>query len=69
MGEDAGPNAREAVLGFAAWLTCRKEEIVIGSSQDAAPVCDLVVRWCDENRLPPVREDVYPKNIKHPIND
>jgi hypothetical protein len=47
----------EALYGFAAWLTTRKEAITIGSNHDAAAVCDLVKRFCDENHLDEPRDN------------
>lgn len=58
--------ASEAVYGFAAWLTCRRQAITIGTTHDAASVANLVKQWCDTNNLPPPRDGVYPDNITQP---
>jgi len=49
-------NPSEAVYGFAAWLTCRDEKIVMSASDNAAPIADLVQRFCEKNNLPDVSE-------------
>ncbi len=41
----------EAVYGFAAWLTGRKEKTVLSSSDDAAKIADLVDIFCKGNKL------------------
>lgn len=59
-------NSREALFGFAAWLTTREKEITLGAHQaSCAEMVDLLVEWADFNALPPVT-DSYPKNIRHP---
>lgn len=39
----------EAVLGFAAWLTRRKEAISLGAEHASPPVVDLVKEFCKAN--------------------
>ena len=58
-------SASEAVYGFAGWLTSREEKTVMSSSDDAAPVAELVEEFCKENNLPEVTEG-FPKNLTHP---
>jgi hypothetical protein len=58
--------ASEAVYGFAAWLTCRQNGVMIGATHNAALVMDLVKRWCDANNLSPPRDGVYPNNVVQP---
>jgi len=58
--------AREAVFGFVAWLTCRKEPTTLSAAHNCAKVVHLAATWCEGNNLPPIREDVYPANIVHP---
>ena len=58
--------ASEALFGFAAWLTCRFPPLLVGSTENAAPMADLVQKWCDANSLLEPRDGVYPKNIKQP---
>lgn len=55
-------NATEALFGFAAWLTSRKEQIVLSSSSDAGPVAALVQVFCNANHLPAVTEN-FPHNL------
>ena len=58
--------ASEALFGFAAWLTCRTQALMIGAKYDAAPVADLIKIWCDANDLPEPRDGIYAKNINQP---
>lgn len=58
-------SASEALFGFTAWLTTRKEHVVAGSSCDCAVWVDLVKKFCDENGLSEPREE-WGKNLKHP---
>lgn len=58
-------NASEAIYGFAAWLTTRKEVVKIGSNQDAAPVAKLCKEYCEANKLDPVTDE-YPNNLNQP---
>ena len=58
--------ASEAVYGFAAWLTCRKDAVTLGANNDAAIVAELVGKWCKINELPRPRDGIYPDNIKMP---
>ena len=44
-------SASEALFGFCAWLTTRKEKTVMSSSDDCAPICDLVAEFCKTNKL------------------
>lgn len=57
--------ASEALFGFVAWLTTRKEKTILSSSDDAAPLVKLINVFCDTNKLAAPRDD-YPKNLKHP---
>ena len=47
----------EAVFGFCAWLTTRKKKTIMGSKHDAAPICELIKIFCEENKLPEPREN------------
>lgn len=60
-------NASEAVYGFAAWLTTREEKTVLSATDDAAPICELVDRFCRANNLSGVT-DQWPNNLIHPPN-
>jgi hypothetical protein len=55
----------EAVFGFAGWLTSRKCKTIMSSSDDAAPIADLVQQFCEENDLPSPR-DGWENNLIHP---
>jgi len=59
------PNASEAISGFAAWLSTRKEQTVFGSYHNSSLICPLIREFCDANNLPEVT-DSYPENIKMP---
>lgn len=41
----------EALYGFASWLTCRGESLQVGAPHDAAPMAELVGRYCKLNEL------------------
>lgn len=58
--------ASEAVFGFAAWLTCRKNSIKIGAKYDAGIMAQLAEEWLKTNKLSAPRENIYPKNITQP---
>lgn len=60
--------AAEAVYGFAAWLTCRDEPTVMSSTDDAAPIADLVAQFCKENNLADPR-DGWENNLIHPSGE
>lgn len=47
----------EAVFGFCAWLTTRKEKTIMGGSEDVVPVLELIQMFCEENKLPNPREN------------
>lgn len=55
----------EAVYGFAAWLTCRNEKLVISAKHNAAPIAELVKEFCEANGLPEPREN-YHRILVHP---
>lgn len=64
MGPDI--NAKEALYGFAAWLSTRPEAVTLSSKHIPSDVVDLIEVWADVNCLPPIREDKYPDNITQP---
>ncbi len=47
----------EAIFGFCAWLTTRKEKTVMSASTDAAPMPPLIKEFCDLNKLPEPRDN------------
>ena len=55
-------NPSEAVYGFAAWLTTREDETVMGASNDCAPIAEKVKQFCEANNLPDV-SDQWPHNL------
>lgn len=46
----------EALYAFGAWLTTRSKPLIIGSNHDAAPVADLVNKFCISQRWANPRE-------------
>jgi len=62
-GEKLTPS--EAVLGFAAWLTCRDRAVTFGSRHDAGLPCRLVEVFCKANSLADVRA-TWPTGLIHP---
>lgn len=58
-------NSSEAVYGFAGWLTSRSEKTVMSSSDNAAPIAELVDKFCKANNLPDVSEN-WPSALIHP---
>ncbi len=57
----------EAVFGFAGWLITRREQTVMSSHDDAAPIADLCGEFCGANNLPEPR-DTFPKHLTFPEN-
>ena len=55
----------EAVYAFAGWLTCRRERTVMSSTDDAAPIAELVDQFCKRHRFADPREG-WNKNIVPP---
>lgn len=47
----------EAVYGFCAWLTTRKEITKMGGSENCGSVVELIKIFCEENKLPDPREN------------
>lgn len=60
-------NASEAVYGFAAWLTCRKEKTTFSSKHNCAPIAELVKLFCETNKLKEPRKN-WQKRLTHPNN-
>lgn len=58
-------NSSEAVYGFAAWLTTRKEKTIMSAKNDSAIIADLVKQFCEVNNLPKVSKN-WPNNLIHP---
>ena len=47
----------EAIYGFCAWLTSRKEKTIMSASNDAAIIVDMIEEFCDLNKLPEARDN------------
>ncbi len=57
--------ASEALFGFMAWLSGRKDVVKIGSSEECAGLPSLIQTFCDENKLKDPREG-WENNLIHP---
>jgi hypothetical protein len=60
--------AAEAVFGFAAWLTTKEGDTLMGRSHDAAPIADLCQEFVKVNSLSEPREDWH-HNLIHPSGE
>lgn len=60
--------ASETLYGFCAWLTTRKEKTIMSSSDDAAPIVELITTFCKENKLVEPR-DGWELNLIHPSGE
>lgn len=60
--------ASEALYGFAAWLTTRKEPVTFSEHHDAAIAATLVDEFCKENKLAEPREHWH-TNLVHPSGE
>jgi len=67
-GEKGKLTAPEAVYGFAAWLTCRKNPITLSSTNDASEICNLVDEFIRTNSLGEPRSN-YCQYLTHPAID
>ena len=63
--ENVGLSASEALYGFAGWLTCKKEKTIMSSTDDAAPIADLISQFCGVNQLDEPRAH-WEDNLTHP---
>ena len=57
----------EAVYGFCAWLTCRKEQTVMSAKDDCGKIADLIKRFCDTNNLTEPRKH-WDNLLTHPTD-
>lgn len=59
-------SASEALFGFCGWLTSRKEKTKMSSSDNAAPIAELINKFNKVNKLKAPRENFadYLKRIK-----
>lgn len=60
--------ASEAVYGFCGWLTTREKQTVMSSTDDAAPIADLISQFCSENGLDDPR-DHWENHLIHPSGE
>ena len=58
----------EAVCGFCAWLTTRKEKTIMSSSDDSAKIADLANEFCKTNKLKDP-SDKWADNLIHPSGE
>lgn len=58
----------EAIFGFCAWLTTKKEKTIMSSSDDTAPIVELIKTFCDENELPEPRNN-YTDYLTMPLTE
>ena len=61
-------NGREAVTGFVAWLTARHKTIRMGGSQECSKALELLLVFCDTNKLSDIRPG-WPSNLIHPVKE
>lgn len=55
----------EAIFGFVGWLTSRPTKTVMSSSDDCAPIVELVGKFIETNKLDEPREN-WEENLKTP---
>lgn len=66
--EPPGMMPSEAIFAFGAWLTTRKQVTVLGSSEDAAPVCELIKEFSEVNELVEPRDN-YTDFVRMPKDE
>uniref|UniRef100_A0A6M3K5Q6 Uncharacterized protein n=1 Tax=viral metagenome TaxID=1070528 RepID=A0A6M3K5Q6_9ZZZZ len=49
--------ASEAIFGFCAWITTRKEKLSVGANEDCSPIVKLIDEFCGINDLEEPREN------------
>ena len=62
---NSGMSASEALYGFCGWLTCRDEQTIMSSKDDAAVIAELVDKFCKTNNLSEPK-DGWEKELIHP---
>ena len=55
----------EAIYGFCAWLSTRKEITKFGSKINCVPIADLIKEFCETNNLTDPRDN-WTDNLIHP---
>ena len=61
-------SASEALYGFCAWLTTRPRPITMSEKHDAAPVVELIKRFCEVNDIADPREGWH-LQLVHPPHE
>jgi hypothetical protein len=59
--------ASEALFGFCAWLTTRKEKTIMSASDNAAPIPPLIAKFCEVNGLKDPKHG-WENNLTHPAD-
>lgn len=59
----------EALMGFAAWLTSRKEPVTMSTRHDAALPAELVHLFAMANQLAEEVSEHWPRNLRHPVEE
>ncbi len=57
--------ATDALFGFGAWLTTRKEPVTFSYKHNAGAMVDLISQYLKTNNLPDVSKH-YPDNLQMP---
>lgn len=57
----------EALFGFCAWLSSRKEKVVFSAESDMAGIPDLITEFCKINSLAEPRKG-WEKSLTHPVS-
>ena len=58
-------NPSEVLYAFCGWLTTRKEKTIMSSTDDAAPIVELIKQFSEANNLEDPREG-WEKKLVHP---
>ena len=59
----------EALMGFAGWLTSRKEPVTMSTRHDAALPAELVHLFAMANQLAEEVSEHWPRNLRHPVEE
>ena len=57
----------EAIFGFCAWLSGRKEKTIMSSKSNMAPIADSIKEFCETNKLIDPRDN-WTDYLTHPKN-
>lgn len=64
-GDECKLSAGDAIFGFVAWITTRKEVVSAGSSELYIPWVDLIKQFTESNNIANPK-DGWEKNLVHP---